>query len=99
MLLSVSNFDAYSFKESLLDLKAVSFLMCQCLSKYDSNLKWHVNLAFNKLAYQIISDAEILFNCEIFISHDHLLSLSWSQNCLEKADEFINISATNFQQL
>ena len=66
MLLSVSNSDAYSFKESLLDLKAVSFLMCQCLSKYDSNLKWHVNLAFNKLAYQIISDAEILFNCEIF---------------------------------
>lgn len=66
MLLSVSsNFDAYSFKESLLDLKTVSFLMCQCLSKYDSNLKWHVNLAFNKL-FQIISDAEILFNCEIF---------------------------------
>lgn len=67
MLLSVSNFDAYSFKESLLDLKAVSFLMCQCLYKYDSNLKWHVNLAFNKLAYQIISDAEILFNCEFLL--------------------------------
>ena len=67
--------------------------------QYDSNLKWHVNPAFNKLAYQIISDAEILFNCEIFISHDHLLSLLLSQNCLEKADEFMNISAPDFQQL
>lgn len=32
-----------------------------------------MNPAFNKLAYQIISDAEVLFNREIFISHDHLL--------------------------
>lgn len=59
-------------RENLLDLNAAS-LMCQWLFWYYSNINWHINPGFHKLVYQIISNAEILLDCEMFIGHVHLL--------------------------
>lgn len=87
-----------ALRESLLDLKAVPLIMCHWLFQYYSNPKWHMNPAFNKLVYQIISDAEILVDCQIFVDHVHfLLHLSKSQLLLEKTKRVYGDFSHRFQ--